>query len=80
MHHQAFLEFFDKMKINNFFFFKPLLGVSKINQGFYIFEVPQENLRKAFVSVIFLEVVVQMFKHQGISLCEIEGFAHVGFS
>ena len=68
------------MKINKFFFFKPLLGISKINQGFYIFEVPQENLRKTFVSVILLEVGVQMFKYQGISLCEIEGFAHAGFS
>ena len=68
------------MAINNFFFFKPLLGASKINQSFYIFEAPQEIVRKAFVSVIFLEVGVQMFKYQGISLCEIEGFAHVRFS
>ena len=56
------------------------MGASKINQSFYIFEAPQEIVRKAFVSVIFLEVGVQMFKYQGISLCEIEGFAHVRFS
>ena len=68
------------MKINKNFFFKPLLSVSKVNQGFYVFEVPQENLRKAFVSAIFLKVGVQIFKYQGIRLCEIEGFAHVGFS
>ena len=75
----SILRIFDKIKINNFFFFKPRFGVSKINQGFYILELPQENLRKAFVSAIYVEVGVQMFKYQGISVCEIEGFAHVAF-
>ena len=56
------------------------MGVSKFNQGFYILEAPQENVRKAFVSVMFLEVGVQMFKNHGISSSEIEGFPHVGFS
>ena len=56
------------------------MSVSKINEGFHVFQVPQVNVRKDFVSVIFLEVGVQMFKYQGISPCEIEGFAHVGFS
>ena len=43
-------------------------------QGFYIFEVPQENVKKAFISVIILEVGVQMVTYQGIKLCKIEGF------
>ena len=67
------------MKINKIFFIKPFLGVSKINQGCYVFEVLKQNVRNVFVSVIFLEVEVQMFKYQGISSCDIEGFAHVGF-
>ena len=79
LHHEAFSEFLTKWKLTKFFS-SNLLGISKINQGFYIFEVRQENVRKAFNSVIFLEVSVQIVKHQGISLCEIEGFAHVDFS